>query len=120
MREAFVPRVNKEHCMSSVSVRVRPRGFTLIELLVVIAIIAILVPLRLTAVQQAREADRKSQCQDHLHTLVIAIHNYETNTKRVPPGYIVQTGSSGAAPNWPTVTPPNGTVDTAGNWSWQA
>jgi prepilin-type N-terminal cleavage/methylation domain-containing protein len=105
--------------MSSVSVRVRQRGFTLIELLVVIAIIAILVALLLPAVQQVREAARKSQCQDHLHNLVIAIHNYETNTKRCPPGYVVQTGTQGT-PAWPSVAPPNGTVDTQGNWSWMA
>ncbi len=60
------------------------RGFTLIELLVVIAIIAILVALLLPAVQQVREAARKSQCQDHLHNLVIAMHNYESNHKTLP------------------------------------
>lgn len=89
------------------------RGFTLIELLVVIAIIAILVALLLPAVQQVREAARKSQCQDHLHNLVIAVHNYESSFKRCPPGYVVQTGTQ-------TPTPPNGTLDTEGNWSWQA
>ncbi len=62
------------------------RGFTLIELLVVIAIIAILVALLLPAVQQVREAARKSQCQDHLHNLVIAQHSYEGTHKRFPVG----------------------------------
>ncbi len=65
--------------------RTRP-GFTLIELLVVISIIAILVSLLLPAVQQVREAARKSQCQDHLHNLVIAVHNYEGAHRVFPPG----------------------------------
>jgi prepilin-type N-terminal cleavage/methylation domain-containing protein len=64
--------------------RARSRGFTLIELLVVIAIIAILVALLLPAVQQVREAARKSQCQDHLHNLVIAFHNYEGAHEGLP------------------------------------
>ena len=78
---------------------VRSRGFTLIELLVVIAIIAVLIALLLPAVQQAREAARRSQCKNNVKQLGIAIHNYHDSMTAFPPTI---SPSSPASPVRPT------------------
>lgn len=81
--------------------RSHKKGFTLIELLVVIAIIAVLIALLLPAVQQAREAARRSQCKNNLKQVGLAMHNYLDVHRVFPPGGIGwSTGNNGNISNF--------------------
>ena len=96
----------------------RKKGFTLVELLVVIAIIGILVGMLLPAVQQVREAARRTQCANNLRQLGIAMLNYESSFGEFPPGYLSEPTRDGNVPSGIFIDP--NTWDAAPGWGWAA
>jgi len=86
MRQTFVKRSNPLHRLDRRRLVLRCLGFTLVELLVVIAIIGVLVALLLPAVQAAREAARRSQCQNQLRQMAVGAMNHESAVGFFPSG----------------------------------
>lgn len=80
----------------------RRRGFTLIELLVAIAIIAILIALLLPAVQQAREAARRASCRNNFKQIGLALHNYVSSNRSLPPSFVTtpEKNAAGIGASW--------------------
>src|SRR5262245_52852610 len=97
------------------------QAFTLVELLVVIAIIGVLVSMLLPAVQSARETARKMQCQNSLHNLAIAMHNYHDQLNTFPNGsFYDATRPSPNSPQGDSVCGMGPVYQNCEQWGWGA
>jgi prepilin-type N-terminal cleavage/methylation domain-containing protein/prepilin-type processing-associated H-X9-DG protein len=102
--------------ISSSAVAKNRNGFTLVELLVVISIIGILMSMLLPAVQSAREAARRAQCQSNLHQIGIALHSFESANRRFPSAYIRTTAKQSGSDNG--ISYPDAGWNGPSGWAW--